>query len=638
MSRVGGTMPAKRLATRSGGDAAWIVANQAASHRNHVLYCLPRSGQKRAQSSLAIRSGHSLGCSRWQRPRGDRSLVPPENQRAWRGIRCVLGNPHADRATVRPRRRSASRERDACQRAVYRSDRTMGALNLRQNAFHLLRVSPAASLSEIEEAYEDASFEERASAKVLSDAQKSISTPIKRLGAELSCVFELGPGQFETFMLSLENGEPWAREHAESSFSSLSKANIAAHVCTTHKPGSSISDIALSKWALSLLVESQAGIDSTKAENVINKARSVGGGVPRANNKHVCEGLKNLRVEHRKAALSRIRAKKHPGKAMTAVMEKHGNRQDPAGEFVRDLVRDYDGWSIPKLRKIESKIDTAITRLNNDPSDSAAADKIVRQLAKWDEYSQPTQLLNESLGLDEGRSKVLFEKIRAVAIKLANEDDKHDLALELTWAMFHTFPELPDASSLLSKDLEVLNRTVKMQELLELIGNLRKSPRKYAAALTQRGESERGTKIKVLLDDVFSDPAAVKQENLWMGVRSVAVELHNEHQLSHASLALLRPLYECAHIHGAPKKVRARLSNDMEAISEICAHTTPFQHEYVTSSTAPTKENEAAARRRPTGVSDDPAKGSSDSGAWPIWKTLLVWGFIIMVAYTWLAE
>lgn len=459
----------------------------------------------------------------------------------------------------------------------------MSSFNLRDNAFHLLRVNATTPMGEIASACEDAILDGRhVSEDRLAQAQKSLTTPKLRLVEEVSGILDTSGNAIDSLIEALE-GVNW-RERLKS-LSDLSKGNGVAHRCGYISKNADGTHTGDGMAELEFLVNAQHGVDPKTTMDSINEARSAAGNIPLASETHIKEALKVLRERHRSVALDLICASHHPGEVMTRVAQKYRYVPGPSGSFIKELVRSYDGWSAPRLRQIEDKIDKAVARLKTNPNNAVALVKIKEQLAKWDEYSQPSQLIDEAQGLDEDRSRKLFEKLRGLALELANEQENYEAALKLTTAMLDTFPELPAASELLAKDMSVLksnaeaesgrlveNKLGKIAKLMELVEWIRKNPEQASASLTRDAGAGIGLSLRNTLEDIVADPSLAAHEGVWLSVRGVAVELHNKHHLSLAAMVLTRMLFELAETYRAPQKIKAKLSDDSQVLNEHRLH------------------------------------------------------------------
>ena len=130
----------------------------------------------------------------------------------------------------------------------------------------------------------------------------------------------------------------------------------------------------------------------------------------------------------------------------------------------------YDRWSGPMLRRIEDEIGETAERLRKNTGDGVALRLIETKLDEWDEYSQPRQLIYDEKGLDEPRSKAIYEKLRDLTLWLANENQCFKQALTISKALLKTFPELPTVLDQASEDIETLENLVHEADQLEIFG------------------------------------------------------------------------------------------------------------------------------------------------------------------------
>jgi Putative peptidoglycan binding domain len=319
----------------------------------------------------------------------------------------------------------------------------------------------------------------------------------------------------------------------------LARANLAAHLAY-RGPSEAI---------VRMLIEAYDDIAQDELTAVINAERAVRR-LPRVAPDLVEEVLAALRERHLDAVQAAIVAAPHPGRLMTRLVEQWIDAERPARDFLEALTERYDRWSAPILGRVEERMDAAIDRLRAQPKDGEALEEIVRALVDWDEHSQPRQLLFGQKRLDEPRSRKLAEKLRSLAVWIANERQEYQRALVITKALLVTFPELPGVDAKLRKDFSALQELIRQTEEVNLLAELTDGIETARACPTLGRELKRGdfgpegAGVAGRLYAAFAKAArrAVGHEHAdlpWQALRQLAIELHNEHKETEAARRLI---------------------------------------------------------------------------------------------------
>lgn len=435
--------------------------------------------------------------------------------------------------------------------------------NLRANAFYLLGVSPEAAAGEIADALDDAVTDSPGDESKLQTAKNALVAPVKRLPEELSSLWGVPPDEWNRW-LSTENPEKWSELP-----SNVARINLAAHFCSLAGEGGYSDDFR--RAALDSVIESRDSFLDMPA--AIEAARKKAG-MPARLNGHFQEALRAVLEKHRQAAMRAIESARHPGKIMTGIVENWQYDKTASGKFVGDLARDYDRWTIPKLRPIEENILKAIEMLQRDSRAENPLDDIDRLLAEWDEYSQPVQLIKEAKAIDDPRSKELGSKLRSLVVYLANEREEYAAALRITDALHRTFPELPDFARQLASDMKELRKLSakqaadkKIQALAKFVEKVKKDPEIFARDMAKDGMKSPGArKLAEAATPALS--AFSKEEGVWNFVGKFAVALF-EQGYAGAAYAVMERLAQWAAKYGAPKKTQNRLTEELDALRLI---------------------------------------------------------------------
>lgn len=442
------------------------------------------------------------------------------------------------------------------------------AFDLTNNPFHLLDISVRDHRERVVEAHEEVLASGRVDEGVLAKAQQSVLTPRGRLDAEVRWLPGVVPSHAREILLRVQQGALGKASEALGSLRGLDKANLAADLC--------IRSSGQIRYVHELL-ESYGEFTAADVLDTLTRSRSVSG-FPAPDQQQVEKALANLKIAHSKAAITCISAAGGPGAEMLGIVEAFlGCHEDAAKHLLDLIVREYDAWSEPRLGEIRERIKTAISEYREGHCPNPV-DQIVELLAEWDEISQPVQLLEESKGHEEPRSREIYEIVRDFCLWLANENDHYEEALTISRALLNTFPELPAVAAQLSKDVDVLENLAIQAKSSKLMGPLVEA---YEAARERISDFDAGLVVHDFgpdahglvkrLYDAFADAAASAAgtelaDMPWMVVRGLAIDLNNEHSSPDAACKVLEGLL--AHRGTAPSRaVLDRLRADQRTLS-----------------------------------------------------------------------
>jgi hypothetical protein len=419
----------------------------------------------------------------------------------------------------------------------------MMRFSLQQNPFAVLGVSPRASLTDIENAFEDAiiDFPHR-EAQLLKDKQ-ALLTPNARLVAELSWLTEIAPSRARTALDSL-GGEDAADVCAIiDTLPPLARANMAADAAGRFGDPRIVASIA----------RAHEQIRTHDVAVMVNSVRATAC-FTQVDETQVAEGLKALRQRHASAALAGLVARGDPAGALGAMFE---TLNAPHNGFASDLLREYDHWSLPHLSAIAESVDEALAAVV--ANSAGAVPRLCQQLEAWDQLSHPAQLFARACGLDEERTLKIYQRVRNAAVDLSNEQSRYEDALQITLVMQELFEELPTAAARLDQDLEILHdlaATARMSNGLKALEAAVAAAQKdlitFASELKSLGfrgdsASNRITQFWVALR---AGDAAVRgsdrPDSALMLVRGLSIDLNNEVNEPRAALALLEGALACA--------------------------------------------------------------------------------------------
>lgn len=443
----------------------------------------------------------------------------------------------------------------------------MVELCLDKNAFSILQASTRANRDAILEAHDDRLFDGADEADV-SAARARLTVNRDRIGEEISFLPELTPSKTRQILSELPDVHSVADAvKLIDSVPNLAKVNLAAELLRRIPNEPLLIDKALN---------AHEQLDPSAARRSIEEARGSSGFGP-VRDEQWSDALSDLREAHA-GVLAVAITKATGGPQLLASIV--GSQQPGSDGWYRTLIDKvvdrYDRWTQPHLAKIEEKLDGALSSARAIPTDPALLKPIEEYLLAWDELRQPIQLRDQANGLDEPRSKRMFEKVRDVALLLANDHKQYRSARELSSVLHKCFPELPGAVAQLESDIEVLDELVDQADTQSVLQPL-------AAAVDYAGENLEGLgldinrghftadglglagELYVKFEDAREGAQSLKNPELpWMLLRSVAIQLNNDANAPRAAEQVIRHL-----LTTAPPSLRKRLEDDLATVTVV---------------------------------------------------------------------
>jgi hypothetical protein len=440
-----------------------------------------------------------------------------------------------------------------------------GGGRLDSSAFSILGVSVRSNKEQIVAAYDDRLFD-GVEEEQLAAARSRLTLARDRLAEEIRFLSDITPARARQTIGEL-GSSPTAEAGSATADALPNLSRLNAYSDLLARFGSAVLDGA---------TLAHREFDPTGAREAINQTRAASGFPPIIDSAWNKE-LASFRDEQSRLLFEAVRQSPDPSGTLAHVIEDSaGSLSDWYSALISKSVDLYDRWSEPKLVEIEERLDQSIARVNDAPSDRAAVEAIEQQLAEWDAINQPVQLRDQAKGLDEPKSKRIFNKVRSLAIWLANDRDQYSAAYDLSRALERTFPELPSVIPQLSDDLQTLGSLVERARSQELVRPLvdaverAKGKLSVVAREVLRGRfSEKGSGIAGELYRQHTAARAIAAQLTppdlpWNLTRSVALELNNEAGEPHAAEKILEFI-----VQDAPASIVDRIREDLAALNGL---------------------------------------------------------------------
>lgn len=331
--------------------------------------------------------------------------------------------------------------------------------SLFSNAFLILKASYVTNHSGISDLVEDAEFDEIHPQNIIQRSQQALLSPNARLDQELRWLPELSTAQINEILTLLNKGRADELVEAIAFLPDLPKANVLAHLCGA---------ISADKMLLQSLLRAWDEIDQNSMLYFINVKRQIAG-FPKADASQLEASIKALKFAHARNAALAVWRSNEPGKLMEELVETELNKAG-SSIILAEFVREYDNMSEPHLAQISDAIDQQIEIARKPTAElECVTSEIAELLRQWDDVNQAVQVFEQHQGHEEGRSKRIYEKLRALCLELANERGEFNHAKRLSAALLHTFPELESVAEVLRKDVETLESLDEQQKQLAVV-------------------------------------------------------------------------------------------------------------------------------------------------------------------------
>lgn len=443
---------------------------------------------------------------------------------------------------------------------------------LNDNAFFLLAVSPRDNKEAIAEAFDEKAADGEYDEALLHQAQKTLMASKTRLEAELAWFLDVAPKRVKQITENIKNDSKQNNSDffkgLLSELNGISKANLAAYVCGQRKGTIEF---------LEALIAAQSEISLATIKADINSNRNVAG-FPEVDDTLVNQQLDKQRQIWAEAAIQQISLSEHPGNYMTALLEKFSEGDLSSKKLLDDLMGRYENFIIPKLRNHEDAVNSLIEKIREKEGKNSAdlVAEIIKELKLWDEYAQPSQLVYSAKGLDEPRSKKIFELVRDFAIWLANEAAEHKLSLDLTLAAKDIFAELPSVSHRIAEDIGTLEELVEEGQTQEAVAPLMsivleifqsevvfvKNLKKHDFSASAPGTA--GELFRTFEKIVSETRGTSFSEVPWLILKKLSIHLNNERDNPEVANKILVAMAAMS----PPENMKEEISKDLHTMQE----------------------------------------------------------------------
>lgn len=441
--------------------------------------------------------------------------------------------------------------------------------DLLRNPFVILRLPLTAPKENIAEAFDEALADGHFGDEVLRDARRQLLAPKLRLAAAVELLSDANVEQRHAAISKLQDTTPLSDLIAFSKeLPMASRASFLSDVARL-RPSSGM----LRGFALIL-----AAVDRNQLKQSIGRIFEEAS-LPRPTDENIAEAFEASTARNIKRLFLAYRD------AKTAAADMQRCLYDGMGSASSDqlaaysmLVAGYLEYASAPMSELRYRIDEGIKRFRADTADQAALEAIETSLLRWDELSQPAQLLAEQKGRDEPQARELFQHLRGFMIELANEKNAPAAALRISKICTDIFAELPRAVAQLKDDLGALQSLVDQEgakDLIQFVEKIRSNLDPIVADLnggfgpTAIGDAKR---LYALFDQsVKATKGTGATEIPWGLVRILALDINNDLGEGAASEALIAGLMSHSGFAQAPEQLKAAIGTDRQILQTNAA-------------------------------------------------------------------
>jgi hypothetical protein len=510
--------------------------------------------------------------------------------------------------------------------------------DLLKNPFVILRLPLTAPKENIAEAFDEALADGHFGDEVLRDARRQLLAPKLRLAATVELLFDANVEQRHAAISKLQDTTPLSDLIAFcEELPIASRASFLSDVARL-RPSSGM----LRGFALIL-----AAVDRNQLKQSIGQIFEEAT-LPRPTDESIAEAFEASTARNVKRLFLAYQD------ARTAATDMQRCLDDGMASASSDQLAAYSMLVAGYLERVSAtmselryRIDEGIERFRADVADQAALEEIETSLLRWDELSQPAQLLAQQKGRDDSQSRELFQHLRGFMIELANEKNAPAAALRVSKICTEVFAELPRAVGQLKDDLGTLQSLVDQEgakDLIQFVEKIRSDLDPVVDALnggfgpTAIGDAKL---LYVLFDkSVKATKGTGATEIPWGVVRILALDINNDLGEGAASEALIAGLMSHSGFAQAPEQMKAAIRTDRQILRTNAAQAR-FNRAIAKKDTAATRQamvdlaalatDEDERKQIQQGIANLDAAKRGRVVRWIIWAIVIV-GVIIAVA------
>ena len=404
-------------------------------------------------------------------------------------------------------------------------------MSLKDNPFYILKLSCKASRREIASAAEELGFVNESDLCV--KAQNELSSPSKRLGAEVDWFVDADDAQLEQIRSCIEN----QTQIPTDGLYYLSRLNASLYNFSLID-SYDIYDIG---FAILDIDEQFSELDIEDITGLINGQHEIAK-IALVQEQDVSTEFVNKRTGIKSIISDKLALLDEDSYVdLITKLAEHLvdiTENGEGGVILSDVIDLYEVKMQSTLEELTEDVRKDIEKIKqiDDDSESKEINALIWKVQTWDKYAQPLQLKSQASGMPHEISEDLGRELRQLAIYLHNEKEKTKEALRLVDAMQGVFAELEGLADLFESDSSTLNELIRGEKEAEELKKEFDAIQKESERLSTYADETRVNefinhviKINAILKSMdWSDDAGTKlREGLCIMARGTAVELHN---------------------------------------------------------------------------------------------------------------
>lgn len=419
-------------------------------------------------------------------------------------------------------------------------------MDLKSNPFYILNVSCSDNRRTIMSAADEMSF--MLDADVCIDAQNKLTTPAKRLSAELDWFMDVDKPTLDKIRTCIANGLPIATAN----LIFLSKLNASLHNFLIAEE----TDIYELSYSILDIDKQFSSLREDHLTTLVNKCRA-DAKMAEISEHDVSLELTKKRESIRQcinSVLSTISDSQYIELVTMLAENCIDNASFDDGVVISDIIDLYELRMQSDIDNRTEAIYAQIQRIKNLDNDNAISEAIpglIKRVENWDKIAQPLQLKSRASGLPHDNSEMMGREIRELVLFLHNEKGLSSEALTILKAMQAVFAEILDLSDLYTNDVrtltEIINREKDLEGIITEFRALSNSVErlsiygvygdieKFVASVTNLN-----SKIKAC--NVDNETKSKIRDSLFYMARGLAVALHNKQRPKAMTTLILRAL------------------------------------------------------------------------------------------------
>lgn len=351
-------------------------------------------------------------------------------------------------------------------------------MHLDEHPFRLLGIGTRTKKTEILERVR--SLELTHDQQTIQSAAATVTHPTKRVQAEVRWFLGVRPAQLTQVLWAVEcyDDLPANLEHMFGGLDPLTYLNLVYFWLTQH--GSVNQDTCV--LALDISAHNATNIVASEVREILNADR-LAAGIPQiVDSQTIDEALTQWKHEIVDSIVSQMLKTSWHGRALSHLVEKSTKSGTKfANDFVYGIVDRYQVGIQRDLGTVHDGVREVCQEISKDLA-TYKSSELETLMHTWNDLTDGIQLAMKSRGLEDAMTNDLGNRIRSVAIELANEHDCYVEARRITVILQEACKHTPTLAERFSTDLEALDNLIAQKTERDNASAAEKAARDSASA------------------------------------------------------------------------------------------------------------------------------------------------------------